>query len=76
MEIPGTTARHAIITDTCRANHTDMGAFEEAVRRLREEYEACLRGWPVGKGVKFHVALLVERPSNDLRYEAMQARQA
>ena len=57
--VPGANAKHAIITPTCRANKGAMGAFEEAVQRLREEYEACL---PHGEKANFHVVLAVEHP--------------
>ena len=60
--IPGMKAEHAIITDACRENRGDEGAFDEAVRRLREQYIACVAGWKDRPGVKFHVALTVEPP--------------
>lgn len=59
--IPGTPAKHAIITDTCRANRTDGGAFDEAVQRLWDEYLACTKGHPQGAGTQFHLVLTVER---------------
>lgn len=62
MNVPGSIAKHAIITDTCRANRTDAGAFDEAVARLREEYEACVEGWRGKPGVQFHVVLTLEKP--------------
>lgn len=62
-EIPGQVAKHAIVTDECRANRSDLGAFDEASARLREEYTACLVGWAGVEGVRFHVVLTVERPS-------------
>jgi hypothetical protein len=67
MKLPGLPAAHAIIRDGCREAHGEMGAFEEAVARLRREYEACLAGWPRGKGVQFHVLLIVERPPREGR---------
>jgi len=59
--IPGTPAKHAVITDSCRANRSDRRAFEEAVERLRAEYEACMKGHPFGHGTQFHLVLTVER---------------
>ena len=41
-QIPGIAARHAVVTPTCRANRTDIGAFDEAVSRLRADYERIL----------------------------------
>lgn len=58
--IPGITAKHAIITPTCRANRTPMGAFAEAIERLTAEYEACLND--ANREAYFHVALTVDRP--------------
>jgi hypothetical protein len=60
--VPGTKAKHCVITDTCRSNRGDNEAINEALRRIREEYLACVDGWPVGKGVEFHVVLTVKRP--------------
>jgi len=61
MTIPGITAKHAIITPVCRANRTVDGAWEEAVRRLREEYEACQTEG--NARANFHLVLTVERPA-------------
>ena len=61
-EIPGITAKHAFVTDTCRRNHTDAGAVDEALARLRDEAMAILGGWPEGRGAKLHFALTMERP--------------
>lgn len=58
--IPGITAIHAIITPVCRANRGEEGAWEEAVRRLKAEYDACI-AIPENAGVKYHVVLTVER---------------
>jgi hypothetical protein len=57
--IPGIKAKHAIITPVCRANRTNVGAFEEAVQRLRDEYAACLEA---NEQSNFHLVLTVERP--------------
>lgn len=62
MELPGIKAQHAIITDTCRQNRGDEGAIDEALARLKQEYLATLKFWPIGKDVTFHVALTVDKP--------------
>ncbi len=62
-KIPGSMAKHAIISDDCRTNRTDAGALDEAFDRVREEYFRCAAGWPIGKGAKFHIALTIERPT-------------
>ncbi len=59
--ILGITAKHAIITPVCRANRTPEGAFEEAVRRLKEEYDIC-RAIEGNEDVNYHLVLTVERP--------------
>ena len=59
---PGMMAHHSFITDECRANRGDMGAFEEAVRRMRAEYEAICPVWSKEPGTRFHVVLTVEPP--------------
>lgn len=57
------TAVHAIITPTCRDNRGDDGAFDEAVRRIREQYHASLAGWRrQGHEPNLHLRLTVERP--------------
>ena len=55
-------AKHAIITDECRKNRTDVGAINEAVQRIVDEYMVCVEHWPLGNGTKFHVKLEIERP--------------
>lgn len=62
--IPGVKALHAVITPACRRNRGASGAFDEALRRLRTEYEAVLKGWTeAGKanGINLHLTLTVER---------------
>lgn len=55
-EIPGVKAKHAIITPNCRTvprpefdADPALAAFDEAVRRLREEYAAVAAGRTDGK---------------------------
>lgn len=60
--IPGA-AKHAIITDECRRNKGDDAVIEEALQRLRDEWPKVAKGWPVGSGGRFHVVLIVERPT-------------
>lgn len=62
MKIPGITASHQTITDVCRENRGDDGAFEEAMRRILLQYEACIEGWKGTSGVQFHLVLSVEKP--------------
>lgn len=35
----------AFITPECRTNRGDQGAWDEAVARLKAEYDAVLDGW-------------------------------
>lgn len=65
-EIPGSTAHHSIISQLCRANRGDTGAFDEAVDRARREYAAILEGWGAdADSLTFHLALTVERPPRE-----------
>lgn len=57
--IPGLKAVHAIITPACRTNRGYVEAFDEAVRRLKNEYLACQGD--ANAGANFHVVLTVER---------------
>ncbi len=59
--IPGMNAVHAIVTPACRENKTNMGAFDEAVERLRSMYLSCLEGRGED-GSNYHVVLSVEPP--------------
>ena len=62
MEIPGIVAKHAIVTDTCRANKGDSAVIDESLERLRAEAVEVMPNWAQGSGVKFHFALTVEYP--------------
>lgn len=62
--IPGVKALHTVITPNCRKIHGNngMGAFDEAVKRLREEYAHCLDGWEKAENQpNYHLVLMVER---------------
>lgn len=62
MKVPGICAQHAIITEQCRQNRGDAGAFNEAMRRLFMAYEGSLVGWrSQGKEPNIHVILSVEK---------------
>jgi hypothetical protein len=64
-------AKHAIVTDECRRNRSDIAAGHVAVQRLMEEYIACVSHWPIGKGHKFHFKLEIERgPEEESREQA------
>lgn len=63
-KIPGIKVRHAIITPVCRKNRTLEGAFEEAVRRLKDEYYACLQ-YSGNDEADFHLVLTLDRPKED-----------
>ena len=60
--VRGLKALHAIITDACRQGRGNEGAIDEALRRIRQEYLACVAAWPLNRGVKFNVVLTVEAP--------------
>ena len=56
----------AFITPECRENRGADGAWEEAVKRLRTEYEAVVAGWAdEDEQPTFALQLLYERPIPD-----------
>lgn len=59
-KIPGIKAKHAVITDECRVNRGDIGAFGEAQERLMVEYLELMRLRNAEKGVNYHLVLVVE----------------
>ena len=61
---PGIKAQHAIVTETCRKNHGDLGAFIEAKQRMERAYFDALnaRG---EDGAKYHLVLYVEPPARE-----------
>ena len=60
-QIPGDAAKHRIITRQCRHRPIDDVIQEVLVDITRELY-ALDSGWPKDSDVKFHVAIIVERP--------------
>ena len=66
-DVPGIKSVHCLITDVCRrVQGGDTEAFDEAVRRIREEYDYLTREFhPRGKGVKFHLVFSVEFSPKD-----------
>lgn len=61
--ILGIKSHHSIITDDCRIGRTDMGAFEEAVERMRKDYISAIDNYKVGFGAKFNMVLTIENPN-------------
>ena len=59
--IAGLAAKHAIVTPICRQNRTAVGALDEAIQRLRQEYLACTQVLENQDAV-YHFVLTVERP--------------
>lgn len=59
-QVPGITAKHAIITPECRAGRTDLGAFDEALDRLRTEYLKVLDLRGEEGPANYHLVLSVE----------------
>lgn len=56
----------AFITPECRANRGVDGAWEEAVRRLRDEYQVIVRNWQAlstpERQPTLNLVLTMERP--------------
>ena len=60
-DIPGIRAIHAIITPDCRVvQGGPMEAFEEAVRRMRREYELVVAGRKSDGPWNAHMVFTVE----------------
>ncbi len=58
----GIRAIHAVITPNCRiVQGGNDEAFDEAVRRIKVEYDACLAGRG-DDGSDYHLLLIVETP--------------
>lgn len=59
MEIKGNiSVGHHIITNDCRNTHGDLGAYDEASKRLRAQYEKSFPHWP--KETKFRLVLIID----------------
>lgn len=56
-------ASHSIITPECRENRGDEGAWDEAVARAKEQYDAIVAGWREhARQPTLHLVLEIERP--------------
>jgi len=60
-QLPGIKAHHSIITDECRKNRFDGGAFLEAMNRMQTVYERTCENTSIGKDMKIHIVMTVER---------------
>lgn len=60
--IPGQKAKHTFITDACRSGRGDMGAFDEAMERLRAEYASLLAKNPKDHDIRYHLVLTIDWP--------------
>ena len=60
MQVDGICALHAIVSDACRSHHGDEGAFDEATRQLKEQYNGILSKRRDEPGIKYHLLLTVE----------------
>lgn len=57
-------ASHSFITEECRANRGDDGAWDEAVARAKEAYDQIVAGWrDADQQPVLHLRLQIERPS-------------
>jgi len=60
-KLPGIKGHHSIISDDCRMEHFDGGAFKIAVERMRTVYNRTCENTPIGTGMKIHIAMTIER---------------
>ena len=68
-EVPGTIARHIIITPECLEGRGQENAIDVAFGHVKDELKACIAGWSRNednkvKGASFHLILTVERLTN------------
>ena len=59
--IPGLKGHHSIISDDCRMEHFDGGAFKIAIERMKTVYMKTCENAPIGTGMKIHIVMTVER---------------
>lgn len=62
--LPGVAGPHVIITPQCREASGVDGAWEEAVRRLKECYDGAVAGWG-DTPFTAHVAITIEPELSD-----------
>ena len=65
-EVPGSVARHVIITPECLEGRGVTNAIDVAFGHVRDELKTCIAGWSRNddnkvKGASFHLILTVER---------------
>ena len=66
-KVPGAAAKWLRVTPTCRLRPPLLdgepdGGFEDAMKQIRKEYEACAEARDPDSGAVFHVVLTVEWP--------------
>jgi hypothetical protein len=62
-ETPGTQINAAFITPDCRIGRGDQGAWDEAVARLKANYDSVVDGWKdEAKQPTLNLVLTMERP--------------
>ena len=61
-KLDGLKSKHCIITPTCRKNRGDIGAFDEAVRRIEDAYKQYV-SMPGNVDAEWHIVLLRCAPS-------------
>jgi hypothetical protein len=59
--VPGIIDVHAVISDACRVGRGEDGAEVETLRRVSDALRSLFRAWPIGRGVKIHVQVSIER---------------
>jgi hypothetical protein len=61
----GTQVSGAFITPECRTNRSNEGAWDEAVARLKAEYDAVVKGWEHASAQPtLNLILTMERPGD------------
>ena len=60
-KVPGVKGHHSIISDDCRMNNFDDGAFKIAVERMKTVYKRTCELTPIGTGMNIHIIMTIER---------------
>lgn len=60
IRFDGIKTSHSIISDECRKKRVAGEVMGAAMERVWAQWEAVDKAWPIGRGTKFHLVLIVE----------------
>lgn len=62
VEIPGELAKYVTVDDEMRGEVGSVAALHQIFSALADKYWDVIDRYPASRGVKFHIALTVEKP--------------